>query len=278
MTERHELEPLVHEWLHQTLDTIPDPTHRYGLAAAEVNETKQQRAWLSRFDTGGLTVLSATKFMAAAAIVALFGGFLLVGVLTPPQGDEVAPAAVTETPTLMASEQTQSLEFPTGTFVAAEWSDRFLEFNDDGTCRWTHPKDRQVRVCTYVVDGDLFTEATYEWEAPKQYPPATYRWEYDGEHLSFELVGDDASSWRRATYQEQPYRYVPDPRMAVIAAFDIEAGTTLLAGHTELRVIPSAEAPVDTLAVKDSATGATTTVVITKGQPITPDMLEPPLG
>jgi len=43
-------------------------------------------------------MFSALKFAAAAAIVALFGGFLLAGVLTTPQEGEVLPAAVTESP------------------------------------------------------------------------------------------------------------------------------------------------------------------------------------
>jgi hypothetical protein len=47
----------------------------------------------------GFSMFSALKFIAAGVIVALFGGFLLAGVLTTPQPDEVAPAAVTESPT-----------------------------------------------------------------------------------------------------------------------------------------------------------------------------------
>jgi hypothetical protein len=43
-------------------------------------------------------MFSAVKFVAAGAIVALFGGFLLAGVLTTQQGDEVLPAAVTDSP------------------------------------------------------------------------------------------------------------------------------------------------------------------------------------
>jgi len=46
----------------------------------------------------GFTMSSALKFVAAAAIVALFGGFLLAGVLTTPQGAETVPAAVTASP------------------------------------------------------------------------------------------------------------------------------------------------------------------------------------
>jgi len=44
------------------------------------------------------SMFSATKFVVAGAIVALFGGFLLSGVLTTPQLDEMVPAAVTASP------------------------------------------------------------------------------------------------------------------------------------------------------------------------------------
>jgi len=51
----------------------------------------RQKGW-------GFSMFSALKFVAAAAIVALFGGSLLTAVLTTPQGDETAPAASTESP------------------------------------------------------------------------------------------------------------------------------------------------------------------------------------
>ena len=44
-------------------------------------------------------MFSALTFVAAAAIVVLFGGFLLSGVLTTQPDDEPAPAAVTESAT-----------------------------------------------------------------------------------------------------------------------------------------------------------------------------------
>ncbi|MEA2025692.1 MAG: hypothetical protein U9O18_03275 [Chloroflexota bacterium] len=43
-------------------------------------------------------MFSAVKFAGAAAIVALFGGFLLSGALTTQQGEEMVPAAVTASP------------------------------------------------------------------------------------------------------------------------------------------------------------------------------------
>lgn len=52
----------------------------------------------------GFTMSSALKVVVAAAIVALFGGFLLTGILTTPREDEMAPAAVTESPSPMTTE------------------------------------------------------------------------------------------------------------------------------------------------------------------------------
>jgi hypothetical protein len=66
--------------------------------ARSVDDLAVFDAAASRSHRWGFTMFSALKFIAAAAIVALFGGFLLVGVLTTPQGDETAPAAVTESP------------------------------------------------------------------------------------------------------------------------------------------------------------------------------------
>ena len=43
-------------------------------------------------------MFSATKFVVAAAIVALFGGFLLASIATQPRGEDTAPAAVSSSP------------------------------------------------------------------------------------------------------------------------------------------------------------------------------------
>ena len=57
-----------------------------------------ERRWLPRIDTEGFSMFSAVKFIAAAVIVVLFGGFLFTGILSTQQGDEALPAAVTESP------------------------------------------------------------------------------------------------------------------------------------------------------------------------------------
>ena len=58
----------------------------------------RQKGW-------GFTMFSALKFVAAAVIVALFGGFLLAGILTTPQGEDMAPAAVTASPSPMTTDE-----------------------------------------------------------------------------------------------------------------------------------------------------------------------------
>jgi len=68
--------------------------------------TRRLRGGVSPTPRGrGFTMFSAVKFIAAAAIVALFGGFLLAGILTTEQGDEMAPAAVTESPSPVTTEE-----------------------------------------------------------------------------------------------------------------------------------------------------------------------------
>ena len=62
-----------------------------------VTAANRQKRW-------GFTMFSALKIVAAGVIVALFGGFLLAGVLTTPQDGEVPPAAVTKSPSPTTSD------------------------------------------------------------------------------------------------------------------------------------------------------------------------------
>ena len=114
-----------------TAPTPPDPVLGLERVMTRVRKTRQRGRWwpLPAFDrpvstfpsrelapalipatngptpARGFTMFSAVKFVAAAAIVALFGAFLLTGILTAPQGDEMAPAAVTESPLPTTTEE-----------------------------------------------------------------------------------------------------------------------------------------------------------------------------
>jgi hypothetical protein len=54
-------------------------------------------------------MFSALKFVAAAAIVSLFGGFLLTGVFTTQQEAEMLPAAVTESPSPITAQMLEDM-------------------------------------------------------------------------------------------------------------------------------------------------------------------------
>jgi hypothetical protein len=77
---------------------VPVPPALRARVRAVPLQTPQQRSWLPRLPEWRLqTMFSATKFVVAGAIVTLFGGFLLAGLLMQPS-DVRVPAAVTDSP------------------------------------------------------------------------------------------------------------------------------------------------------------------------------------
>lgn len=175
----------------------------------------------------------------------------------------------------------QPHQFPTGVFVPAEEGSGSLEFNDDWTGRsWdpSLPGPYSDAEFTYAVGGDLYAQTSFNFvgEPREMLPPAIYHWRFDGEYLSFELACGHPDRVQAAAYTSQPWRYVPDARLAVVAASDIEAGAMLWMGNAELVLVPGADVPDDALTDPESVYLATATVQIPEGQPITPAMLEPP--
>jgi hypothetical protein len=79
---------------HVERTEIPDPPALHeGVFTMPFDDIPQRRSWLPHIDTGRFqSMFSATKFVVAGVIVALFGGFLLSGVLTQGPRDETAPA------------------------------------------------------------------------------------------------------------------------------------------------------------------------------------------
>ncbi len=75
------------------------PVHRWSV------RIRGFRSGVTTRTEGGFSTFSALKFVAASVIVALFGGFLLSGVLTTPDDDQTAPAAVTASPSPMTTEE-----------------------------------------------------------------------------------------------------------------------------------------------------------------------------
>lgn len=118
---------LVGEWLRESCVPTSDPHEGVRHVVAQTSDMSQVgTGWRSRLTvkqavpvpipktngrtrTRGLTVFSALKFIAAAVIVALFGGFLLTGVFTTQQGDEMLPAAATESPPPMTAQMLEDM-------------------------------------------------------------------------------------------------------------------------------------------------------------------------
>jgi hypothetical protein len=114
-----QMQPLLEGWFKDREVTPADVRHSASQVMARLPEVRQRgRWWPLPYDlpapiptthgptpARGFTMFSAVKFVVAGVIVALFGGFLLAGVLTTQQGDEVPPAAVTESPSPMTSEE-----------------------------------------------------------------------------------------------------------------------------------------------------------------------------
>jgi hypothetical protein len=85
--------------------TYPDvaEVHRQVLAIP-LEQVPQRHGWWPFPRWRHQSVSSTVKYIAAAAIVVLFGGLLLASVLTIQPGDEVTPGAVSETSSPMATE------------------------------------------------------------------------------------------------------------------------------------------------------------------------------
>lgn len=56
----------------------------------------------------------------------------------------------------------------------------------------------------YGVRGDLYTEMTHDYQW-LPHVPATYRWTYDGQNLTFHLVGEDVISSRQEAMDGQTF-------------------------------------------------------------------------
>ncbi len=227
------LGPLVESWLKDSDSPPSDVGRSTAQIESRLPRTRQWSRWwpvpylerlsapaTGRTPPGGSSMFSAVKFIAAAVIVALFGGFLLSGVLTTQQDDEVLPASVTDSPSPTTIEETA---FPTGTFESEEGG-LTLEFRADGTCR------RAEVPCTYGVKGRFFSEMTFEEPTGAQVP-ATYYWDYDGESLTFEPWGVDKRPERKDVYSGHVYRPVGETLPLRVAETDLPIGTWFVSAN-----------------------------------------------
>ena len=95
-------------------------------------------------------------------------------------------------------------EFPTGRFVREGREDYVFVFNEDRTYMYFEGNLEKPDVeGDYSIDGDLYTEETHNTNDPKV--PATYIWAYDGQKLTFKLVGEDVIPHRKGVYNRSTW-------------------------------------------------------------------------
>jgi hypothetical protein len=120
--------------IHRERAVLPGaPSIHQRVRGIQFDDIPHQRGWLPPIFTGRFqSMFSATKFVVAGVIVALFGGFLLAGVLTQQSGD-VTPAAVGSA----SPEATPSTPFKLPAVIPHGIESGTAE-TPLGTARWVH--------------------------------------------------------------------------------------------------------------------------------------------
>jgi hypothetical protein len=118
--------------IHQLRATVADPPRLHELAFAVPLQTPQRRSGLPRLTWRFGSMFSATKFVVAGAIVALFGGILLAGILTQPSDESAPIVGASSTPDASTM---PPVELPT---AIPEGIDSGTIETPFGLARWAH--------------------------------------------------------------------------------------------------------------------------------------------
>lgn len=151
------------------------------------------------------------KRLSPQMIGCLLISVLLVSCATPLAAPTLTPIPVTPTRTPLPPPI--SAEFPTGSFFHEHPGGSLcvFQFNQDGTYAYYWQASsldvssmKPYATGAYRIDGNLFIETSID--LPGCPSPATYTWTYDGQTLTFQVVGEDTCSGRQQTY-ESPLLY-----------------------------------------------------------------------
>ena len=229
----------------------------------------RQRPWWTF--PGRYTIMAPTfKFAVTAGLAFVLGLGLSPLIMSSGEGGLAGPAGVS------APEQTDEAAFPTGIFVSTVRPDRWIELHEDGVGRTVQAGDLIEVKYTYATHGNLWTDMHTDDLYGERRVPATYFWDFDGEQLTFELWGEDVVAGRKAVMENSTWTLVPDGIVAVVAARDIPAGETVYANASTLHVLPATEVGPGAFTDRREVSGHIATVDIPAGQPLTPDLMEPP--
>ena len=176
----HEFERVFRAWSRVEASDPASPALRTRVLGVP-HQASTQHGPLPRIDTGRFqSMFSATKFVVAGVIVALFGGFLLTGLLTQPRDEQPpvvgasasasaqagptadATAAVEASP--VASEQadrtTRSDIVPGVDLVTEEVEPGVLRVVSDGVRELSAPANRDEGKVVVAPDGNVWVFGT----------------------------------------------------------------------------------------------------------------------
>lgn len=144
----------------------------------------------------------------------MIGSSLVLLLLVSCASPLAAPTPTPIPPTRTPLPPPISPEFPTGSFYHKHSSGGtycVFQFNEDGTFSYYWmissldlSSSRPYETGTYSIDGNLYTVTSTDLTYCP--PPATYTWTYDGQTLTFQVMGEDTCSDRQRTY-ESPLLY-----------------------------------------------------------------------
>ena len=242
-----QMRPLLKAWFRMRAVPPTDVPNGVAQVVARLPQTRQRSRWglLPVFDrpalipstngrqpARGSTVFSALKFLAASVIVALFGGFLLTGVFTTQQGDEMVPAAVTASPSPMTTEEVLSgmvtEEVEPGIFRVI--NDGVRDLTLEGLWGWwidiIAGQDGSAWI---VTDHHLFRlgdERTHRWSEEMRSLDDLAPLGVDAEGVAWLGGSTDVGPWRGlfALEGEAWTRYAPLDVPAGVALSEVEFG------------------------------------------------------
>jgi hypothetical protein len=118
------------------------------------------------------------------------------------------PSAEEQAATSASLTATAFYGFPTGEFYMPVIEDPrapiiwgadgvYIKFNDDGTFTATDTRGILRMSGTYRIDDNLYIETSTDMKSCQHIGPATYRWSFNDEFLTFIDVGDDECKIRK---------------------------------------------------------------------------------
>lgn len=151
-----------------------------------------------------MKILTKSRFL-LSILVLLTASLTACSVATPQATMNPIEAPALATETLVPATSTQPPpQFPTGKFISVENPNNVYRFEEDNT--WSYYIGGLMGAKgTFRVEGDQWIE-----EGTSECPfSGTYQWTFEGETLTFSLIGNDNCTPRKEATDGQKFSLAP---------------------------------------------------------------------